>query len=59
MFFLCILDLVVRDAAEALDEEHDRRHARAGDLGRVVEGAAGQAVAENKGSLHVTEIDTD
>src|SRR5207249_8888837 len=35
-----VLELRVREPAEALDEEHDRRHARAPDLGRVVQRTA-------------------
>src|SRR5689334_1841695 len=39
-----VLDLVVGDAAEALDEEHDGGDAGPADLGGVVERAAGEAV---------------
>src|SRR4051794_26661284 len=41
-----VLYLVVRDAAEALDEEHDGRHAGAAGLGGVVERATGEAVGD-------------
>ena len=41
-----VLDLVVGDAAEALDEEHDGGDAGAADLGGVVERAAGEAVGD-------------
>jgi hypothetical protein len=33
---LRVLELRVREASEALDEEHDRGDARAGNLGRIV-----------------------
>jgi hypothetical protein len=36
VLLLRVLELRVREAAEALDEEHHRRDAGAGDLGRVV-----------------------
>src|SRR3954449_6138233 len=39
-----VLELRVREAAQALDEEHDRRDAGAGALGGVVERAAWEAV---------------
>ena len=44
MLFLRVLDLVVADAAEALDKHHDGRHPGAGGLGRVVKRAGRQPV---------------
>jgi hypothetical protein len=39
VLFLCVLDLVVADAVEALEEHHDRGDVEAGDFGGVVDGA--------------------
>ncbi len=44
VFFERVLDPVVADAAQGLHEQHHGRHACPGDLGGVVEGAAGEAV---------------
>src|SRR5512133_741010 len=40
VLLLRVLELGVRQAAQALDEEHHGGHTRAGDLGRVVQGPA-------------------
>ena len=42
-----VLELRVREAAEALDEEHHGRHAGAGHLGGVVEGAGRESVCRS------------
>ena len=44
MLLLRVLELRVRQSAQALDEEHDRRDAAASDLGGVVERSARQTV---------------
>ena len=44
VLLLRVLDLGVREAAQALHEHHHRRHAGARDLGRVVQRAARQPV---------------
>src|SRR5690606_27585792 len=52
VLLLGVLDLVVRDAVEALHEEHHRRHARARDLRGVVQRTARQAVRHARGLPH-------
>ena len=44
VLLLRVLELRVREAAQALDEQHHRRHAGARDLGRVVQRPARQPV---------------
>src|SRR4029450_12299212 len=44
VLFLRVLELRMRQASEALDEEHHRRDSRPRDLGRVVQRAAGEPV---------------
>ena len=39
-----VFDLIVTDAVERLDEQHDGGDAGAGDFGGVVQGAGGQAM---------------
>src|SRR5690242_19399087 len=61
MLLLCVLDLVVRDAAKALHEEHHGRRPRATYFGRVVERAGWEAMADaagflDRGIAHLDEL---